>query len=334
MVLETMSQSPNPQISWISYSNTFFEEKALKEMGFSFKEEAAVSWLHVQGAHDVEILAQMGALFEVHPLMSEEILNVRGRPRIEIFGENMLIILKHISFDENKMELIKEQLSVVWGPGFILSLQEGTSPIFQPVIENLHREKSKLRTMGDDYLFHAMLDTIVDHYYEVLNQMEQLIENLESDVLKNPTSERLETVYRLKRETTSISVSLLPMREVARNLQKGQHDVIQQENLIYFRDVYHDLAQAVDTVIQLQEMLSSVRNAFHSAVSHRMNRVMKVLTIISTVFMPPTLITSIYGMNFTHIPELQAHWGYPIVLMFILLIVISMMFYFRKKKII
>ncbi|MBF0351647.1 MAG: magnesium/cobalt transporter CorA [SAR324 cluster bacterium] len=319
------------QITLMAYSQNDLIEKELPELGFPMGENWNVAWLNVSNLLEGSVLSQMQQLFEVHPLLREDILNLRGRPRISEFDNYLLIILKSLSYDSEQQKVIKEQISLIVGSNFVLSLQEQYSGIFDGVRKSLRSPKNRLRKMGPDYLAYELIDAVVRNYILTFNKFGHRIEDLEPLILENPTPENLQTIYHLSRQMTSIQATLLSMREITRTLQKGHIEQIDDSNLIYFRDLYEHLARAVDLVTTYQDMLKSARNAFHSSISNHLNHVMKVLTIISAVFMPPTLITSLYGMNFDEIPELRFHWGYPATLVVIMVLVGIMLYFFRKK---
>ncbi|MBF0236616.1 MAG: magnesium/cobalt transporter CorA [SAR324 cluster bacterium] len=320
-----------PSLVLTNYDATFFEEKPLKELGFSLSLEQGVSWLDLCSFHDNRIIPQIQHLFEMHPLLLKNILNIHEPPRIEEFSNCLLIILKNIFYDVPYRKVRRGQIAFILGDHFVITLQEYDFGIFDSVRKNLRNTHNKIRKMGADYLVYTLIDAVVENYFKNMEQIEQQIELLQEAIMNAPEPQQLQQIYYLRREIMAIHNFLLPMREAIRFLQKGQLDFVEESNLIYFRDLYEQTAQLVDMVVTYRDTLSASRNAFHSATSTRLNHVMKVLTIISGIFMPPTLITTIYGMNFDHMPELGMKWGYPLCMLAIMVIALFTLFYLKRK---
>jgi magnesium transporter len=322
------------RITIIDYDEVGFQEKKIKtvEECFSFKDKPTVTWINVDAIHQVEVLELLGECFGLHPLVLEDILNTDQRPKLEDFGDYLFIVLKTFYYNDPSDELEPEQISLILGPSFVMSFQEREGDVFDPIRERIRNGKGRIRRMGADYLAYCLLDSIVDHYFVVLEQVGEEVEFLEEELVTNPTPETLQTIHNLKRDMIFLRKSVWPLREVVGALERGELSLIRESTGIYFRDVYDHTIQVVDTIETFRDMISGMLDIYLSSVSNRMNEVMKVLTIIATIFIPLTLITGIYGMNFHYMPELGWRWGYPMVWLVMLVIGVVMLVYFRRKK--
>jgi len=318
----------------IDYDEAHFQEKEIKtvEECFLFKDKPTVTWINVDGIHEVEVLELLGECFGLHPLVLEDILNTDQRPKLEDFGDYIFVVLKTFSYNDQSDEVEPEQISLILGPSFVLSLQEREGDVFNPIRERIRSGKGRIRRMGADYLAYCLLDSIVDHYFVVLEQVGEEVEFLEEELVANPTPETLQTIHNLKRDMIFLRKSVWPLREVIGALERGESSLIRESTGIYLRDVYDHTIQVVDTIETFRDMISGMLDIYLSSVSNRMNEVMKVLTIIATIFIPLTLIAGIYGMNFQYMPELGWRWGYPVVWLVMLVIGVVMLVYFRRKK--
>jgi len=311
-----------------------FQEREPENLGecFLFKKEPTVTWVNVHGVHEVEILEKFGNCFGLHPLVMEDILNTDQRPKIENYGEDLFIVLKMLSYDEKKGEISAEQVSLVLRSNAVLSFTEKEKGAFTPIQERLRSGKGRLRKMGADYLAYTLLDIIVDHYFAILEKLSEKIEELEEKLVTNPTTPILQKIQNLKREMIFLRKWVWPLREVISSLERGESSWIQEGTRFYLRDVYDHTIQVMDTVETFREVLSGMMDIYLSSINNRMNAVMKVLTIIATIFMPLTFLAGVYGMNFKHMPELEWQWGYPLLWVFMILIAVFMLISFRKKR--
>jgi magnesium transporter len=244
----------------------------------------------------------------------------------------MYIVLKMFSYKDKSNEILIEQVSLILGPNFVLSFQEDVGDVFDPIRERIRNGKGKIRKMGADYLVYALLDAIVDNYFIILEKIGEQIEFIEERLVINPASETLNTIHKLKREMLFLRKSVWPLREVISSMERGESSLIKGTTKIYLRDVYDHNIQIIDTIETLRDMLSGMLDIYLTSISNRLNAVMKVLTIIATIFMPLTFLAGIYGMNFKYMPELEWKWGYPLILLIMFSIGISMLFYFKRKK--
>jgi len=322
------------RISLIDYDEAQFQEKeaATIEECFPFKDEPTVTWINIDSIHQADILEKIGAHFGIHPLVLEDIMNPAQRPKIEDFENYIYVIAKMIYFDNKKNDIEAEQLSIILGPNFVISFQEKEGDIFNPIRDRIRKARGRIRKMKTDYLAYALLDTIVDHYFIVLEKLGEKIEGMEEELVTKPTPETLQSIHTLKRELIFLRKSIWPLREVVKSLESGESVFVLESTGIYLRDVYDHTIQVVDTVETFRDMVSGILDVYLSSVSNRMNEVMKVLTIIATIFIPLTFLAGIYGMNFKHMPELELPWGYPGLLVVMIAVGLAMVAYFRNKK--
>jgi magnesium transporter len=322
------------RITILDYDEAQFQEKEAKtiEECFPFKEKPTVTWINIDGIHDVEVIEKIGKHFDVHPLVLEDILNTGQRPKMEDFDDYIFVVLKMLYFDEEDDEIKAEQISLILGSNFVISFQERQGDIFNPLRERIRNGKGRSRKMGSDYLAYALVDSIVDNYFMVLEKLGEKIEDIEEELVSNPTPETLQTIHNLKREMIFLRKSIWPLREVVNSLERGESSLIKESTGIYLRDVYDHTIQVIDTIETFRDMLSGMLDIYLSSISNRMNQVMKVLTIIATIFIPLTFVAGIYGMNFHFMPELQWRWAYFVVLFAMAIIAIGMVIYFRRKR--
>ncbi len=324
-----------PKITIFDYDDQHYEEREVKalEECFVFREKPTITWINVEGVHQVEMVEKLGECYGFHPLVLEDILNTDQRPKMEVYGDYIYVVLKML-YGGNTNSLIKaEQVSLILGSNFVISFQEGREgDVFNPVRERIRSGKGLIRKMGSDYLAYSLLDTIVDNYFLIFETMGENIELLEGELVANPTTKTLQEIQKIKNEMIFVRRAVWPLREVISGLRRKESPLIKETTEIYLRDVYDHTVQVMDTLEIYREMLSGMLDIYLSSVSNRLNSVMKVLTIIATIFMPLTFIAGIYGMNFKHMPELEWRWGYPVVWLMVIIIGLSMLIYFKKKK--
>lgn len=323
------------KITIMDYNEAHFQEKEVKtiEECFAFKGQPTVTWINIEGIHNVEILEKLGSCYGFHPLILEDILNTDQRPKMEDFGEYIYIVLKMLKYDNRKNEIVIEQISLILGKNFVISFQEGLEgDVFDPVRERIRTSKGRIRKEGADYLAYSLLDTIVDNYFLILEKLGEKIESSEEELVVHPTQETLHLIHDLKREMIFLRRSVWPLREVLGNLERMDSILVNKTMGIYIRDVYDHTIQVIDTIETFRDMLSGMLDIYLSSISNRLNAVMKVLTIIATIFMPLTFIAGVYGMNFKYMPEIGWKWGYVWALFLMLAVTVIMLFYFKKKK--
>jgi len=324
-----------PRITVVTYAPHDFHEPTgihLEDCLLEQKEEN-ITWVHIEGLHDVALIEKVAKRFDLHPLTVEDILNVEQRSKVEEYENYLFVTLKMLQWHSHSLTFSIEQLSLVVGKKFILSFQEKESTFFQPILERLRSgSNQRLRQQGGDYLAYRLIDSIIDQYFVVLEGLGDQIETTEESIMRAPTSKNAHTIYQLKRQMMTLRKAIWPVREVLSHLLQIEEEWITPFTRLYLRDAYDHAIQAIDNVETFRDMLSSLLDVYLSGLSNRMNEIMKTLTIIATIFIPTTFIASIYGMNFEHMPELHWHYGYPLVLSIMLLVTFVMLIYFRRKK--
>jgi magnesium transporter len=327
-------KSEGVSITLLDYDEAQFKERRLDKIEncFPFKETPTITWINIDGIHDVGLIQKIGTHFDLHPLIIEDIVNTQQRPKMEESDNYIYIVLKMLSFDDSKNETQVEQVSVVFGDNFVISFQEREGDIFENIRERIRKGKGRIRKMKSDYLAYALIDAVVDHYFVILEKDGEKIEELEDKVVAEPKPETLQDIHRLKREMIFLRRSVWPLREIVNSLERGESPLIHKATRIYLRDVYDHTIQVIDTLETYREMLSGMHDTYLSSISNRMNEVMKVLTIIATIFIPLTFIAGIYGMNFEFMPELKWRWAYFGVWGVMLVVALVMVVYFRKRK--
>lgn len=322
------------RIRIIDYDETNLQEKEVKtiEECFPFKEEPTVTWINIDGLHEVGIIEKIGNHFDIHPLILEDIVHTGQRPKMEDHENYVYIVLKMLSYNKQEEEIKDEQLSLLLGSNFVISFQERVGDVFNSVRERIRSGRLRIRKGKSDYLAYALIDAVVDNYFVILETIGDQIEALEAELLENPKPETLHSIYNLKRKLISLRKSVWPLREVISALERDDSSLIHESTNLFFRDVYDHTIQVIDTIETFRDMVSGMLDTYLSSVSNRMNEVMKVLTIIATIFIPLTFIAGIYGMNFEFMPELKWHWSYPVVWIVMIIVVLVMIFYFRKKR--
>lgn len=316
------------------YDSKQYVEKEIEkiENAFPLIDKPPVSWLNVDGLHDVQILEKIGAHFDIHPLVLEDILNRGQRPKIENYEKHLFIVIKMLRYNEEEKTIQGEQVSIILGRNYVISFQETVGDIFDVIRERIRNNDSRVRKKGADYLCYRLLDTLVDHYFVILEKLGEAIEDLEDELLQDPSKETVQEIHRLKREMLYLRKSVWPLREVLSALAREDSKLIEKSTEVFLRDVYDHTIQVIDTVENFRDILAGMLDIYLSSVSNRMNEVMKVLTIMATIFIPLTFIAGIYGMNFEFMPELKWHLGYFAIWGVMLLIAISMLIYFKRKN--
>ena len=322
------------RVSYMDYDEAKVEEKEVEDVVqcFPFKDTPTVTWINIDGIHEVSLIEKIGNHFEMHPLILEDIVNSTQRPKLEDFGHYIFIILKMIYFDEKENATKIEQVSLILGENYVISFQEREGDIFESIRERIRKGKGRIRKMGSDYLAYALLDAVVDSYYLILEKLGEQLEDLEDRVVSNPQPETSQEIHKLKREMIFLRRSVWPLREVINSLERGESPLIKKACRIFLRDVYDHTIQVIDTVETFRDMVSGMHDTYLSSISNKMNEVMKVLTIIATIFIPLTFIAGIYGMNFEFMPELKWHGAYFAVWGIIVFVAALMVIYFKRKK--
>ena len=322
------------RVSVIDYGESHFEEKEIKALKecFYFTDPSIISWINVEGLHEIEVIREVGGRQGLHPLVMEDILNTDQRPKVEDYGDYLYIVLKMFRNGKGG-EIVSEQVSLILGANFVISFQEGISgDVFDPVRERIRNGKNKMRSLGADYLTYCLMDAIVDNYFVVLEETEEKIEALEEEVVADPSPETVRKMYKLKREMIFLRRAVWPLREVLAAMTRRESKLITDPVVIYLRDVYDHVIQVVDIIEVSRDMLSGMLDIYLSSSNNRLNEVMKFLTVIATIFMPISFLASLWGMNFKFMPELGLPWGYPLALCIMVSVAFAMLFWFREKR--
>lgn len=321
------------RISVLAYGPDFVREEkdATVEQCAACKDGLGVSWIDVEGIHEIEKIEKLGAAFNLHPLVLEDILNTDQRPKAEDYGDYIYVVLKMLCLDPERNEVVADQVSIILGKNFVISFQEGELDVFEPLRRGIREGKGRVRKMGSDYLAYGLVDAIVDNFFVIFEKFSDEIDLLEDELMAKPSRGTLEKIYRLKRDMLFLRKSVWPLRELVASLQRGETDLVSDPVRTYLRDVHDHAVYLVDTIETFRDMLSGMLDIYLSSMSNRMNEVMKVLTIIATIFIPLTFVAGIYGMNFEFMPELRLRYGYPAVLAFMAGAAGAMLLFFRKR---
>ena len=321
-------------ISVMNYNFTDFSLIQCKspEECFPFRDKEDVSWINIEGLHNTGIIESIGNHFGLHMLLLEDVLNTRHRPKFEDFDEYLFVMLKMLNINEDDNTIVSENISFVLSKNWLISFQEMEGDIFNGLRDRTSKSKGIIRKLQVDYLLYRLIDTIVDNYFVVTEQISEATEDLEVKVLDSPDKQTLQEIQHLKKQLIFLRKAVYPLREVVSALQKSDNNLIQENTYKYLHDVYEHIIQVTDFIENQRDILSGLMDLYHSEISSRMNKVMHVLTIIATIFIPLTFIAGIYGMNFDNMPELHWKYGYFFIWALMIIVVLVMIIYFRKKK--
>ena len=321
------------RIRLIDYDESKIDERTLAgvDESFPFADRPPVTWVNIDGLHDPAVAEAVAERFGVHRLALEDVLSPSQRPKVENYDNHYLVILKMLTFEKETESVVAEQLSLIVGDKYLFSFQERYGDVFEPVRERLRQAKGRIRSRGTDYLAYALVDAVVDNYFRVLEAIGDTVEELEETVLTNPTQDALHRIHHLRREMLVVRRAVWPLREVLGQMYREEMNLISAETQLFLRDVYDHSVQVIDTTETLRDVLTGAMDLYLSGVSNRMNEVMKVLTIIATIFIPLSFFAGLYGMNFEYMPELGIRWAYPTLLTFMAVVSGGMLWAFRRK---
>ncbi|MBK7229594.1 MAG: magnesium/cobalt transporter CorA [Ignavibacteriales bacterium] len=322
-------------ISLFDYKSDHFIEKTVLNVEelLAYKQTETTSWINIDGVHEVEILEKIGKHFDIHPLTLEDILNTNQRPKLDEYPNYLYIVLRMFFLDEKDKALKNEQVSLILTKNFVITFLEDAGDVFNPVRERIRKSATRLRENGTDYLAYALIDSIVDSYFHILEKIGEDVEGLEDNLVIEPNKNDLQTIHLLRREMILLRRAIWPLREVISAMQRNENEFIEEKTRVYLRDVYDHTIQIIDTIESYREMVVGMLDTYLSSTSNKLNEVMKVLTVISTLFIPLTFLAGVYGMNFKSFPELGFDWMYPWGFWIItLFVVIGMAVFFKKKK--
>jgi len=323
------------RLSVLDYEADRFAEQSPTEVAavFPLRDEPTVSWINIDGVHDMDVIEKLGAHFRIHPLTLEDVVNTNQRPKMEEFDDYIFVVLKMLQHEDDG-RVHAEQVSMVVGANFLLSFQEAEGDVFNAVRDRIRKGHGRIRRSGSAYLAYALMDCVVDHYFLVLEQLSETIETLEGELYDaiDGDVDLLHEIYRLKQEMIYLRKQLWPLRETLSQLHKTENPLVSEKTKVFFSDVYDHLIQGLEIIESLHAVLSGLQDLYLSMSSQRMNEVMKVLTIIATIFIPLSFVAGVYGMNFAFMPELKWHWGYFAVWGLFAAMTGGMLVYFKRRK--
>ena len=321
------------KITLIEYNEKEFIEKDFFDIHecMTHVKTDMVKWINVDGIHDVALIERIGKLFNIHPLTLEDIVNTDQRPKFEDYDHYVISIMKMLYYDG---DLQSEQLSILLlENNTVISFQEvHGGDAFDLIRTRIRQGKGRVRKCAADYLAYCLIDAVVDCYFSILEKIGDRIELLEEELIGEPTKQTLTKLHYMKRQMIYLRKAVWPLRELINNIERSETKLIVHSTAIYLRDVHDHTIRVIDSVETFRDLLSGMMDIYLSSVSNKMNEIMKVLTIITTLFVPVTFIAGVYGMNFDYMPELHSRWGYPAVWAVMLTIIISLLFYFKRKK--
>lgn len=329
--LHGIEQEVDAEIELIQFNEDFVEKKTVEDFSLELLEADYVSWVNITGIHDVELVKEVGKAIDLHPLTLEDITNTRQRPKKEEFDDYIITILDMLSYQGEYIQ--SEQVSLILLENTVITFQEARGDDFNPVRVRIEENKGQIRKKEADYLFYALLDSIVDNYFHILERNEEVLEELDDLVVAAKTGpDTLETIQDLKQEIVFLRKTIWPLNTIFGNLYRVESPLLKKETDYYLRDVYDHIGQLMDEIDVSRDMLSSMLDIYLSNKSNKMNEVMQFLTVISTIFIPLTFIAGVYGMNFAYMPELEHELAYPAVMFLMLVIAVIQLIYFKRKK--
>jgi len=306
--------------------------KSIKQLFDDDFQNDSLSWINIDGLHDLEILSRIGEKYNIHNLVLEDIVNTDQRPKFEDHDHFIFITLKMFSLSAHNGRISWEQVSFLIGKGFVVTFQEAPGDVFEPVRERIRQGNGRIRRMQSDYLAYALIDAVVDQMFNIQENIGNQLDEIEEKLLSDPGRDVTASIHELKRRLLDIRRAVWPLRELVSSFEKSESNLIKKSTRPFIRDVYDHCIQVIDNVEVSREITAGLLDMYLSGIGNRTNQVMKVLTIVATLFIPLTFIVGIYGMNFEYMPELSWPWAYPALMGFMLLVFSGMIFYFRKKK--
>ncbi|MCF8295909.1 MAG: magnesium/cobalt transporter CorA [Saprospiraceae bacterium] len=322
------------KISIIDYNANNYSESIVEktEDCYSFKDSDSVSWINIDGLHDIDSIDSLGQHFNLHRLLLEDVLNTNHRPKLEEFDNCLFVSLKMLGISKDGKSVVYEQISLVLGKNWLITFQEIEGDIFESLRQRLREKKGNIREKGADYLFYRIIDTIVDNYFIVTEHISEVIEGLEEKAINNPDDKLMQDIQQLKKQLINLRKAVNPLREIVASLEKDSSSLIHKGTVRYLRDVYEHIIHVNESIETERDMLGSIMDLYQTGVSNRMNKVMQVLTIIATIFIPMTFIAGVYGMNFDFMPELHWKYGYLGAWGIMLAVLAAMLAFFKRKR--
>jgi magnesium transporter len=333
---DSSSSDHEVDVSIIHYTEETIEEKKLTSIDdcLDYANKPGVVWINIEGVKKTAVIEKIGKAFNLHPLLLEDIVCGEQRPKIDDYEDHLFMVMKMLSYNEAAKEIKSEQVSFVLGRNYVLSFQEEgmKGDVFNPNRERLRSNRGRGRKLGPDYLVYTLIDTIVDNYFLILEKIGDQLEEMEDQLITKPSPALLHNIYKLKREIIYLRKYVWPLREVINKMDRDESPLIQDSTKIFIKDVYDHTIQVIDTIESYRDILGGMLDIYLSSISNRMNSIITVLTMMSTIFIPLTFIVGVYGMNFDYFPELRWKYSYFVVWGVMIVIAIWMLFYFKKKK--
>lgn len=322
-----------PTVTLLQYdSGTFTEKTVTSDETLVHEIPGTVAWLNSDGLGDIELFRRAGREFDIHDLSLEDILNIDQRPKIEEHEGYFLIIVKMIYCNQPTSEIEVEQISLILRDNLVITFQEKPGDVFEGIRERLRNNKGRIRRERADYLLFALLDAIVDNYFMVFEQLGEQITACENEVISSPLPSTSAKIHALRNRLIMLRRAIWPLRDVVSELKRAESDLFGDETKPYFKDLYDHTLQIIEAMETYRDVLSGLLDGYQNAVSNRMNEIMKILTIISTLFIPLSFLAGLYGMNFKNMPELEWPWGYPLLLAVMGLLAAGLLLFFRRKR--
>lgn len=322
----------HPVLMRIRYNQQSFEAKKIPAEESLALVPDAVNWFDLMGIHEVRLIERIGEHFKIHPLVLEDVLNTQQRPKFEEYGNEVFIVLQSLSYDRTTHELKHEQIAIFFGENYLITFQENADDTFKTVRERLETGSGRIRSRKPDYLAYAIIDNIVDTYFEVLDCFEERMEELEAQISEAPSRLTKENIHHLKFQMLALRKSVMPLREAVGKFSRTECPVVDESTGLFVRDLYDHVLRIADLIETYRDMLNGLQELYLSELSIRMNNVMQVLTVITTIFVPLTFLVGVYGTNFDNLPELHWKYGYFYMWGFMIVISLLLILYFRKKK--
>ena len=321
------------ELDIIDYSKDHYHRFKTNDINeaFNYEDSTNITWINVNGLSNTDDIITLGNHFELHPLIQEDIVSTYQRPKIDEYEEYLFIVFKMLHYDNDRLN--NEHISMVMGKDYVLTFQEAEGDVFSDLRERLEHGKGRIRGVGADYLIFAILDAVVDNYFSVIEYLSNKVELLEDKLFdKKEHPDIAEEIQQLKKEILKIRKAVVPLREVVNRLEKIDYTIIEERTNKYIRDLYDHIIQVNESVEIYREMIWSLMDMYMTTISNKMNEVMKVLTIMASIFIPLTFMAGIYGMNFDHMPELHLRYGYYYLWGLMILVFLGLLWYFKRKK--
>ncbi len=335
LVFTGQQKMTNVDITVFNYDESFSAEHkphSLSEVEELIRNPKGVTWINIDGLHDESLIEGLSDFLKIHKLTMEDILSVGQRPKLEELSNYLHVVIKEIMLDQTEEAIDYEQISFILKDNILLSFQERTGDVFDGVRKRIRESKGTIRKRGADYLLYALLDNVVDHYFVVLETFGEKLDDLETELLENPSNESLTKLHNFRRETLGLRRTVYPLRELVAAMDKLDDPLFNRENKVFIRDLYDHIIKVIETVEIFRDMTSSLLDLYINSVSNKTNEIMKVLTILTSIFIPLSFISGVYGMNFQNMPELTYKYGYFVILSIMAAVFAGMLIFLRRKK--